>query len=157
MPKGVYPHPKGRNHHHWRHGMHRSRLWRTWVGMISRCKYPSEKCYPRYGGRGIKVCEQWQNFASFMDFALANGYDDSLTIDRIDPDGNYEPSNCQFITRAQNNARRRAPKKAVVNSLGERFESISAAAKAYQRDVSRISAAVRKVKKSSAGLTWEYA
>ena len=125
--------------------------------MVSRCIYPTVKCYPRYGGRGIRVCEEWFDFTSFANWALTHGYADDLTIDRIDPDGHYEPTNCRFLTRAQNNARRRAPKKAVINEKGERFESIVAAARAYNRDQSRISAVVRGRKKTSAGLKWFYA
>jgi len=125
--------------------------------MLGRCYYPSAKCYPRYGGRGIRVCEEWTEFIVFANWALTHGYQDDLTIERIDPDGNYEPANCEFITRAENNRRRRVPKKPVINEKGERFESIVAAARAYGRDQSRISAVVRGVKKTCAGLEWRYA
>jgi len=158
MPSGIHSgHLRGEKHHRYKHGMRRSRLYSTWISMLARCIYPTTKCYPRYGGRGIRVCSDWFEFTSFANWALTHGYTDDLTIDRIDQDGDYEPSNCQFITRAENNARRRAPKKAVINEKGERFESIVAAARAYNRDQSRISAAVRGVKKTCAGLRWRYA
>lgn len=61
----------------------------------------------RYGGRGITICDEWRdNFQAFYDWAISNGYDDNLTIDRINNDGNYEPSNCQWVdTRTQNRNR----------------------------------------------------
>ncbi|MBE6928051.1 MAG: hypothetical protein E7467_06140 [Ruminococcaceae bacterium] len=55
-----------------------------------------------YGGRGISVCEEWHQFPPFYEWAMANGYTDDLTIDRINVDGNYEPSNCQWITMEEN-------------------------------------------------------
>ena len=70
-----------------------------WVGMRARCR---DKNNPRYGGRGIKVCKQWEKFAAFKRWALANGYRDDLTIDRINNDGHYQPSNCRWVTRLVN-------------------------------------------------------
>ena len=90
------------------HGMSKTRLFTTWRNMRVRCYSEKDKRYPHYGGRGITVCDEWRDsFEAFRDWALANGYNDDLTIDRIDPDGNYEPSNCRFITRAENNKNRR--------------------------------------------------
>lgn len=83
------------------HGMSSSRLYSIWRSMINRCKNPNRKAYPRYGGRGIKVCNEWNDFSAFKDWALANGYKDTLTIERIDNDGNYCPQNCTWIPKAQ--------------------------------------------------------
>jgi hypothetical protein len=77
-----------------------------WYVLRHRCNNPSNENWHRYGGRGIKLCSKWQAFEPFRNWALANGYEDHLTIDRIDNDGNYEPGNCQWITRSENSRKR---------------------------------------------------
>ena len=81
-----------------KHGMWQSRLYGIWCGMKYRCENKNGTKYNCYGGRGISVCDEWKDFNAFKEWALSNGYDDTLTLDRIDTDGNYEPSNCRFIT-----------------------------------------------------------
>lgn len=74
------------------------RLRHIWHGMRRRCSDVRHKNYNRYGGRGIKVCDEWNNnYVAFARWSLKNGYKDNLTIDRINYDGNYEPSNCRWI------------------------------------------------------------
>lgn len=94
-----------------KHGGSGTRIYITRRNMLSRCYNPHDKRYSEYGGRGIKVCDEWKNsFEAFRDWALANGYTDDLTIDRMDTNGDYCPTNCRFITRAENNRNRRCVK-----------------------------------------------
>ena len=84
------------------HNMSYSRLYSIYNSMKAKCTYESATGYHNYGGRGIKVCDEWfQSFENFRDWALANGYTDVLTIDRINSDGNYEPSNCRWATMTE--------------------------------------------------------
>lgn len=87
-----------------------TKLYRVWSCMKYRCHGGGEKNpYARwYRDRGIEVCEEWRkSFKDFEEWALANGYKEGLTIDRIDPDGNYCPENCRWVTRSENSKRAR--------------------------------------------------
>lgn len=83
-------------------------LYRVIKSAIARCAYPAVKDYQWYGGRGITVCEEWRtNPASFIEWAMANGWQRGLELDRKNNDGNYEPGNCRFITHKENCRNRR--------------------------------------------------
>ena len=78
-----------------------TRLFKIWCSMRERCYRVKHSAYNRYGGRGIKVCDEWKDFVAFRDWAYLNGYAEKLTIDRIDNDGNYEPNNCRWVSYKQ--------------------------------------------------------
>ena len=102
------------NHKHGNAHRHKkTKLYEVWCSMIKRCENPNDNGYKYYGGRGIKVCDEWHEYEPFMKWALENGYKEhdrplDCTIDRIDVDGNYEPSNCRWADwkTQMNNTRR---------------------------------------------------
>ena len=123
------------------HGEWGTRLHQLWKGMKARCYNPNHASYKNYGGRGIKVCSEWKdNFISFKEFMLSIGYDQELptgvqTIERIDVNGNYEPSNCTLATKKEQNTNKRNNHKATYK--GE-TKTIAEFAEKYGQDVENI-------------------
>jgi len=83
----------------YKHGFANSKLYNTWRGMKERTTNVKSSSYQNYGGRGIKLCKEWYSFNGFKQWVDTTNYVDGLTIERIDVNGNYEPSNCCFITK----------------------------------------------------------
>lgn len=105
-----------------RHGESKTRLYNIWRGMKSRCLLASHPAYRYYGARGVAVCREWlENYESFRDWALSSGYGPSLELDRKDVNGNYDPDNCRWATRAQQmqNTRKRR------NATTSKFKGVS--------------------------------
>lgn len=118
-----------------KHGKTNTRLFRIWDKMIERCEKPNSKHYKGYGSRGISVCKEWHEFITFYDWAMANGYSDKLSIDRINNDGNYEPSNCRWATNIQQSNNKRNNHYYIIN--GEKLTAPQIARK-YNLNVATI-------------------
>lgn len=110
-----------------KHGMYKTRLNKEYRGLKQRCYNSKNSRYEYYGGRGINICDEWlgkEGFVNFMNWSLENGYTDELTLDRIDSNGNYEPSNCRWETMKvqARNRRIRNTNKSGVNGVYFRKE-----------------------------------
>ncbi len=88
--------------------MSKTKLYGRYRNMLNRCYFPGEIGFHNYGGRGIAVCDEWRTDPkAFFAWALNNGYDESLVLDRIDNDGDYTPENCRWVTRSVSNRNKR--------------------------------------------------
>lgn len=100
------------------HGLRNTKIYRAWKSMKRRCYNKNVKFYEEYGGRGISICDEWRdNFINFYNWAMDNGYQDNLTVDRIDVNGNYCPENCRWVNYHVQGANQRVRKD---NSTGFR-------------------------------------
>src|SRR3989304_8620456 len=98
---------KQENNPNYKHGESNTKLFNVWASMRQRVLNPNNKGYKDYGGRGVTICNEWLEFTPFRDWALNNGYVDNLEINRINNNGNYEPSNCNFATHSENQRNKR--------------------------------------------------
>lgn len=100
------------------------RIFKIWQGMRQRCNNPNDKDYEQYGGRGIKVCSEWDNSSeAFINWALQNGYADNLSIDRKDVNGNYCPENCHWATDTEQARNRRMQRSNTTGVNGVHYET----------------------------------
>ena len=89
-----------------KHGLRNTQIYRTWANIKTRCYNPNKDTFNYYGGRNVEMCQDWkEDFINFYNWSMEHGYKEGLTIDRINPSGNYEPNNCRWVTmkEQQNN------------------------------------------------------
>ena len=124
------------------HGQTNTRLYSIWVGMRKRCNNPKDRAYINYGGRGITVCDEWNgDFAAFRDWALASGYNDHLSIDRIDNDQGYSPDNCRWTTTRCQNGNKRTVRRFVIDGQEMTIKDIS---ERYHLNLNTLNARLRR-------------
>ena len=98
-------------------GLSKTRLYRIYISMQQRCNNKNRKDWKIYGGRNIKVCKEWEeNFIKFYEWSIRNGYQDNLTIDRINSNKDYEPNNCRWIEKSENSRFKRGTKAITVKN-----------------------------------------
>ena len=135
-----------------KHGMRHTHLYGVWNTMIQRCENPqSEEAYLYYA-RGVSVCRDWHDFTVFRDWALANGYEKGLTIDRIDNDGNYEPSNCRWATKIEQANNKRTNRRIEYN--GE-IKTLAQWAREYDIDYRKLWLRLERGWDFEKALTWD--
>ncbi len=101
-----------------KHGESRTRLYRIWYGIIRRTEDSSRKEYKDYGALGVRMCKEWrESYEAFRDWAQNNGYNDTLSIDRIESTGNYEPGNCRWVTKSVQESNKRTTHLICVNGV----------------------------------------
>ena len=121
-----------------KHGKSDTRIYSIWKDMRKRCNNKNATNYSNYGGRGIKVCTEWDNFEEFYNWSMDNGYNENLSIDRIDFNGDYEPNNCRWTTSVRQNRNTRKNKPFVgVSPDGTKHKGFSQADFADKHNLDR--------------------
>jgi len=134
-------------------------LYNTWRSMKTRCFNPNNKAYKYYGGRGITVCQEWLDYNTFEVWALANGWEKGITIDRIDNDGDYESNNCQFIPNAINackESRKPVNQFDISGNLITTYPSLREASRQTSINFSVIQGACTGHYKTAGGFLWRF-
>lgn len=127
-----------------KHGCSATSLYKVWASMKQRCLQPNSQSYPQYGGRGITLCSEWRQFVPFRDWALANGYEKGLVLDRKDNELGYFPDNCRWATTIESGLNRTTTKSkvadvAVMKELLAFGLSVGFVAALYGKDSRRVS------------------
>ena len=140
------------NHNNIKHGESNTKLYRAYYDILSRCFNSKRDNYKNYGGRGITICPEWTDklngYINFRNWSLTNGYSDNLEIDRKNTNGNYEPSNCRWVTHKENLRNKRNNKLTleIANEIRELHKTGNYTqkelAKRYDIDFRRISAII---------------
>lgn len=117
------------------HGMYGTKLYRSWSCMKTRCTNPNIPDWENYGGRGIRLCEEWHEFIPFMEWAKSHGYEDGLTIERIDVNGDYCPENCCWIPKEEQVNNRRT---SVIVNVDGRDKTITSLAREHNIPVETV-------------------
>ena len=131
-----------------KHHLRNHRLYKIWSSMKNRCYNPKATNYNDYGGRGINICDEWKNdFKAFYNWAMENGYDENAgrgecSIDRVENDKGYEPSNCRWTNSQKQTENRRNMNKVVINGI--RYTSMVDAAKALNVTAAQIRYRLKK-------------
>jgi len=124
------------------HSKSKTRIYRIWASMKTRCYCKSDTNYKKYGAKGITVCDEWKSdFMSFYNWAYDNGYDDTLSIERLDNNLGYSPSNCKWIPQRDQSLNRRICRKITVNG-------VTKLQKEWARDIGRSDVRLIQVRNS---------
>lgn len=124
-----------------KHGNYNDKLYRVWTSMKNRCTCKTNKWYPIYGGKGVSICLEWNDYTKFRDWSIENGYKEGLTIDRIDFNGNYEPSNCRWITHREQQYNKSTN---VFIQIGETTKTLTEWCKEYNVPISTARARIKR-------------
>lgn len=152
---------RAERNNHYIHGDSHTRLHHIWTLMLDRCGNSNNPNYHHYGGRGIEVCEEWRSYLPFKEWALSHGYQDGLTIDRINNDGNYCPDNCRWATMKEqaNNTRhnQRVLQYTLDGDFVAEYPTVRSASRAVGKSDGNIVNVCRGKQKTAAGYCWKYA